>query len=101
MIESGMVPVIIPGDDFARQWIEKLAQLKVPSGLIARKLQSYIVQVPIKARQRLLANGRAKYMNPEFRADQFLVLTDEPLYQTEFGLLWEDADYLSTEALVN
>jgi CRISPR-associated endonuclease/helicase Cas3 len=48
-----------------------------------------------------LANGRVKFIAPELREDQFAVLTDPKLYTQELGLLWEDADYLSTEALVN
>lgn len=101
MIESGMVPVIIPMDEKSKAWVEKLGVPEISSGKLARELQTYIVQVPPKARQLLLANGRVKFIAPEFREDQFAVLTDPKLYTPELGLLWEDADYLSTEALVN
>ncbi len=101
MIESGMVPVIIPIDEKSRAWVDKLGVPEIGSGKLARELQTYIVQVPLKARQLLLANGRVKFIAPELREDQFAVLQDETLYTPELGLLWEDADYLSTEALVN
>ncbi len=102
MIESGMVPVIILADEIFKLNVEKKLHLPhISSGALARELQTYIVQVPPKARQLLLANGRAKFIAPELREDQFAVLTDPKLYTSELGLLWEDADYLSTEALVN
>ncbi len=101
MIESGMVPVIVPMDEKSRAWVAKLGVPEISSGKLARELQTYIVQVPPKARQLLLANGRVKFIAPELREDQFAVLTDPKLYTSELGLLWEDTDYLSTEALVN
>ncbi len=100
MIESGLVPIIVPFDDKARRAVEQLAVEGVPSGRLARELQSYIVQVPPKARQKLVDAGRVQFAAPELRADQFAVLTDPSLYDTEIGLIWEDAEYLRTEALV-
>lgn len=100
MIESGMVPVIIPGDDRAREAIAKLSIAQIPSGTIARELQTYIVQVPPKARQRLIDRGRVAFAIPELRLDQFAVLIDPGLYREDTGLLWDDAEYLSAEGLV-
>jgi CRISPR-associated endonuclease/helicase Cas3 len=100
MIESGMVPVIVPGDDKARAAMGKLSVAQIPSGKIARDLQSYIVQVPPKARQRLIACGKVAFANPDLRGDQFAVLIDPSLYRDDVGLLWDDAEYLSTEGLV-
>ncbi len=100
MIESGMVPVIVPDDDKARELIEKLSIPQIPSGAIARDLQPYIVQVPPRARERLIACGRPMFAAPKLRLDQFAVLTDIQLYRQDVGLLWEDADYLSAEGLV-
>jgi CRISPR-associated endonuclease/helicase Cas3 len=100
MIESGMVPVIIPADDKAREAIRKLSIPQIPSGGIARDLQPYIVQVPPRARDRLMACGRAAFAAPKLRFDQFAVLTDPQLYREDVGLLWEDAEYLSVEGLV-
>jgi CRISPR-associated endonuclease/helicase Cas3 len=100
MIESGMVPVIIPGDDKAREAIGKLSIPQIPSGAIARDLQTYIVQVPPRARGRLIACGRVAFAAPKLRLDQFAVLVDHQLYRDGSGLLWEDAEYLSVEGLV-
>ena len=101
MIESGMVPVIIPADEKSRVGIEKLSVPEIGSGGLARELQTYVVQVPPKARQLLIANGRVKFIAPELREDQFAVLQDSMLYTPELGLLWENADYLTSEQLVN
>lgn len=100
MIESGMVPVIVPGDDKARSAIAKLGIEKIPSGVIARELQTYIVQVPPKARARLIACGHVKFAEIRLRRDQFAVLVTESLYQQDVGLLWEDAEYLQAEQLM-
>lgn len=100
MIESGMVPVIIPGDDKAREAVQKLSIPQIPSGVIARDLQTYIVQVPPKARDHLIACGRVAFAATKLRLDQFAVLVDPQLYRDDTGLLWEDAEYLSAEGLV-
>lgn len=100
MIESGMVPVIIPGDEKVREAIARLSIPQIPSGVIARDLQTYIVQVPPKARDRLIACGRVAFAATNLRLDQFAVLIDHQLYRDDTGLLWEDAEYLSAEGLV-
>lgn len=100
MIESGMVPVIVKGDEVAAAWINKLGIDAVSSGLIARKLQSYVVQVPPKARDLLIANGHVKFEQAELRADQFAVLQTQSLYNPDVGLMWEDADYLGCESSI-
>jgi CRISPR-associated endonuclease/helicase Cas3 len=97
MIESGMVPVIISADDKARAAIKKLSTDKIPSGAIARELQTYVVQVPPKARQRLILCGHVSFAEEKLRKDQFAVLTTASLYDSKVGLVWEDAEYLSIE----
>jgi CRISPR-associated endonuclease/helicase Cas3 len=100
MIESGMVPVIIPRDDEARKAVGKLSVAQIPSGVIARDLQTYIVQIPPRARNRLIDCGRVAFAEPRLRLDQFAVLVDPELYREDTGLLWEDAEYLSAEGLI-
>ncbi len=97
MIDSPMVPVIITLDDAARQAVHKLTVAEIPSGGLARALQPYTVQVPEKARALLVGNGHARFHAPELRADQFCVLETTELYRQEFGLHWEQADYLSAD----
>jgi len=100
MIASGMVPVIVPFDAAARAVVERLSVEAISSGRLARDLQLYTVQVPPRAREQLLANGKVSFRAPDLRADQFAVLEDEGLYDTEIGLMWENAEYLGTESLV-
>lgn len=100
MIESGMVPVIVPFDKAAEETVGKLAIADIPSGHLARKLQTYVVQVPPKARDVLIENGHVTFAHPELRGDQFAVLRTQGLYRTDVGLLWENAEYLSEEALI-
>ncbi len=97
MIESDMVPVIVPWDEKAKDAVDKLRIDKIPSGLIARKLQTYVVQVPKKARELLVHYGHVAFESPTLRADQFAVLQAESLYDPEVGLLWESPEYLAVE----
>ena len=97
MIESGLLPVIVPGDETARQAIADLANEAIPSGKLARWLQGYIVQVPQKARSLLMANGHVKFEAEKERRDQFAVLKSPSLYKSETGLTWDDANYLEAE----
>jgi CRISPR-associated endonuclease/helicase Cas3 len=97
MIESGMAPVIIARDEKARKAVEKLGFDNIRSGAVARELQTFIVQVPPKARNLLLANGHARFELEARFGDQFCVLQTDSLYEPETGLLWEDADYLGLE----
>jgi CRISPR-associated endonuclease/helicase Cas3 len=49
IIESGMVPVIVPRDEKARDAVGRLGVDAIPSSAIARDLQTYTVQVPPRA----------------------------------------------------
>ncbi|WP_245838325.1 CRISPR-associated helicase Cas3' [Tropicimonas sediminicola] len=100
MIDSPLVPVIIRRAKAAGDEVNRLHVPDVSSGAIARKLQRYIVQVPEPCRERLRACGHGDFAAPELRGEQFFVLTDETLYHDDFGLLWEDAEYLSAENVV-
>ncbi len=100
MIESGMVPVIIPREPQARQALDRLAGDTVRSGMVARALQPYIVQVPPRARTALLVNGHAGFEQEARFGDQFCVLKNDKLYRTDTGLLFEDAEYLECETSI-
>lgn len=94
MIASVLVPVIIPFDARAKKAIEDLSIANIPSGMLARELQAYIVQVPDRDRGRLIENGHVAFVAPDLRGDQFPVLQTPKLYERTIGLRWEDADYL-------
>ena len=98
MIESGMLPVIIQGDDEARKAVRDLENEHIPSAVLARKLQPYVVQVPPRSRALLLDAGHAAFMAPKLRGEQFAVLDlNSDLYDSRVGLIWENAEYLSSE----
>jgi CRISPR-associated endonuclease/helicase Cas3 len=97
MIESGMVPVIIGRDEKARETIRKLSVERIPSGTIARELQSFVVQVPPKACRSLVACGHVRFLEEDLRGDQFALLQTPSLYTEETGLFWDDAEYLALE----
>lgn len=101
MIESGMSPVIVAGDEEARGAVRQLEIEQIPSGKLARDLQAYIVQVPPKARDLLIRAGHVAFVAPQLREEQFAVLAiGSKLYDKTVGLLWENADYLSSEQLM-
>jgi CRISPR-associated endonuclease/helicase Cas3 len=97
MIESGLAPVIIARkeDKKAHDAFDGLRVGKMSPGAASRRLQSFIVQVPPKARALLLANGHVRFV--EDFGDQFAELTTGGLYSEETGLLWENAEYLGLE----
>lgn len=97
MIDSTMLPVIVPYDDMAKETVEQLSKEWISSGALARKLQTYVVQTPPKACDLLIQNGHAHYACREQRGDQFVVLLNHTLYREDIGLLWEDAAYLAEE----
>ncbi|MFD2234366.1 CRISPR-associated helicase Cas3' [Phaeospirillum tilakii] len=100
MIDSALVPVIVAREDEAKAALNQLGIDGIRPGRIARALQSFVVQVPAKARALLLANGHVGFEREPCFGDQFAVLRTESLYRPETGLLWEDADYLGLEQSV-
>jgi CRISPR-associated endonuclease/helicase Cas3 len=100
MIESGMVPVIIATNPVVREALKDLGNPLIPTGAIARRSQAYLVQVPPRARARLIECGHVTFMEKSLRGEQFAFLLTKSLYDQEVGLLWEDAEYLATEGLV-
>jgi CRISPR-associated endonuclease/helicase Cas3 len=98
MIESGLAPVIVPIEPRPRDALNHLRRGFLPAGAAARKLQSYIVPIPPKARNLLLANGHVRFV--EGFGDQFAELVTLSLYHAAVGLLWESADYLAVENTV-
>jgi CRISPR-associated endonuclease/helicase Cas3 len=97
VIESGMEPVIINNTPEAQATMRKMSIAQIPSGTIARELQSYIVQVPPKARKRLIDCGHVAYAEEQLREKQFAVLVTKSLYKPDVGLVWEDTEYLGVE----
>jgi CRISPR-associated endonuclease/helicase Cas3 len=99
MIESGMVPVIIAREEPARKALDRLAVKGVSPGGVARDLQSYLVQIPPKARMRLWQYEHIYFASEENYGDQFAVLKTAERYSDEEGLVWDDPEYLISENL--
>ena len=97
MIESGLLPVIVPGDATAAKAVADLGNSAIPSGNLARQLQGYIVQVPPKVRALLMANRHVMLEAEGIRSDQFAVLRAHHLYKPDCGLVWEDGDLLDDD----
>lgn len=100
MVESGMVPVIVAGDELSKKAVHELNFESISSGSLAKRLQTYCVQVPPNARDLLIRNGHVAFVRPDLRGDQFAVLQTQSLYDPEVGLLWENADYLGMESMM-
>jgi len=97
LIESPMVPVIVRRDTAAQAAVARLGHAWERSGPIARALQPFTVQIPAPARETLRANGKGDFVARDLRGDQFFVLSDDSLYHDDFGLWWENADYLGAD----
>lgn len=99
MIESHMLPLIIPYESEAEGLVNSLRFAEQVGG-IARKLQPYLVQIP---RQAFIALADARAIAPvaaERFGDQFWVLTNMDLYDKHVaGLNWENPVFHKAENL--
>jgi len=100
LIETGLMPIIVAQDKVARDALDRLQLDGISPGGVARNLQSYIVQVPPKARARLLAGRHVSFENETQFGDQFAVLRTDRLYRNDVGLVWDDSEYLDAESLI-
>ena len=97
LIESGMLPVIVAREERAKEALKDLSYPNASAGKVARELQTFIVQVPPKARNLLIANGHVRLVEQKSFNDQFALLVTDILYTDNIGLLWENADYIALE----
>ncbi|ERJ18000.1 CRISPR-associated helicase Cas3 family protein [Salinisphaera shabanensis E1L3A] len=104
LIENTQRSVIIPYDDRARRAIADLSHAERVGG-IARTLQPYTVQVPIKGFHALEQAGVIAAIEPDRFGDQFVLLIDEHpselntnSYDPNMGLNWSDPTYRSAES---
>lgn len=99
MIDSVQMPVIVPYDDEAVGWIERLRHAE-KSGGIARKLQPYLVQLPRQGYDALRNAGAIQPVAINKWGEQFMVLANTEIYSRRFGLSWDDPTFLRSESLV-
>ncbi|MEN4901882.1 CRISPR-associated endonuclease Cas3'' [Luteimonas sp. TWI1416] len=108
VIRTTMRPVIVPyiagQHDEAPDVAETLRQLEHAGDVgvtgIARKLQSWLVQVPEQAYQALWASHAIAAVAPDRYGDQFVRLVNPRLYDARFGLHWEQPQFLDALGLV-
>lgn len=99
MIESRMLPVIIPFDDNAKKLINDLKWTEMCGG-IARKLQPYLVQIPERSLKAMKDVGAVQAIQPERFGEQFMELVNLELYSLEYGLDWDNPTFISGEGSV-
>jgi CRISPR-associated endonuclease/helicase Cas3 len=105
LIDETMVPVIVPASIYTAHnapddsLLASIPNLPSTRG-IARKLQRHLVQIPRRARDRLIAACSAYVVAREELGDQFVVLSNGDLYGESTGLNWDDPAFRSAENLV-
>lgn len=99
MIETTMLPVIVPYDDKAQKSLGAL-KFATGCGAIARDLQPYLVQVPRQGYVALRQAGAIQPIAPERYEEQFMQLVNPDLYHERFGLHWDDPSFIRAENLV-
>ncbi|QIM68376.1 CRISPR-associated helicase Cas3' [Basfia succiniciproducens] len=99
MIESHMLPLIIPFDKEAEKRIEELRYAEKVGGLL-RKLQPYTVQIPKESLEALFKAGRIEAINEKQFGNQFYSLIGLDLYDEVAGLDWEDLGFIKVEGMV-
>jgi CRISPR-associated endonuclease/helicase Cas3 len=87
LIESEMVPVIIPWDETAEKQIEKLRYGEFP-GVVLRRLQPYTVQIYPQELAQLQRLGAIQMIHERYPVLVSLV----PFYKTESGVSSEETD---------
>ncbi len=99
MIDSPLAPVLIGWDDRARKTIEALRYADRVGG-IARQLQRYLVNIPVRDRAALIGRGAAEVIRPDQFGEQFVVLRDMNLYRNDVGLDGSDPTAMEAGDLI-
>lgn len=99
MIESHLLPVIVPLDDKASGLVQSLHFAQKVGG-IARQLQPYLVQIPKTGFEVLRKAGAISVIAPEKFGTQFWMLENMNLYDLDAGLSWEDPTFINAEKTV-
>lgn len=104
MVETAMEPIIIvecPAGAGHRGWNAPGDLFDESSAsVLARRAQTYVVQIPAKARAALLQSGAARTVREHEFEQQFVRLGNPDLYDPETGLNWNDPYYRTAESLI-
>ncbi len=85
IIDDYQKPIIVPYDDDAKKLLAKLTDAE-SCGEIARQLQSYLVQIPESAYNKMYGAGALEIVAEQKFAKQFVRLVDDSLYHPDYGL---------------
>lgn len=99
MIDSVQMPVIIPFDDAARKALRDLEHAE-GCGKLARDLQPYLVQLPQRGFDALYKAGAIAAVAPTKWGEQFMVLANEGLYDSRYGLSWDNPSFIPISSLL-
>jgi CRISPR-associated endonuclease/helicase Cas3 len=99
MIESHLLPIIVPLDHKAKGLVQSLRFAEKVGG-IARQLQPYLVQVPKTGFEALRKAGAISVIAPEKFGTQFWMLENMDLYTKDAGLSWESPTFIDAEKTV-
>ena len=99
MIESTMIPIIIPYKQEAEEALRALEHAE-RVGSIAKKLQPFLVQIPEQAYKALKGAGAIQPVREKEFGEQFLKLINTDLYHPSYGLNWDDSVYINAENTV-
>ena len=105
LIETLSRPVIVPytgksGNAPSPSEILHTLDEGARPGRVARRLQPHVVQVPPFVLTGLLAAGAVAVFGEERYGDQFVLLTNEDLYDRRMGLCWDDPTFRDAEGLM-
>lgn len=95
MIDTVQLPVIVPFDDDAREYLKSLHHVE-KSGGPSRKLQPYLVQLPRNGFDALRKAGAIQPVAPEKWGEQFMELVNMDIYSREFGIWWEEPTFMKS-----
>jgi CRISPR-associated endonuclease/helicase Cas3 len=95
MIDTVQMPVIVPFDDDAREYLKSLHHVDKSGGL-ARRLQPYLVQLPRNGFDALRKAGAIQPVAPEKWGEQFMELANMDIYSREFGIWWEEPTFMKS-----
>lgn len=95
MIDALQMPVIVPFDENAREYIRNLEKAEKIGGL-ARRLQPYLVQLPRQGFDSLRTASAIQPVAPEKWGEQFMALVNMDLYSHEFGIWWEAPTFINS-----
>lgn len=102
MIDSNLLPIIVPFDDVARKNIDLLRYLPENMSVAtpSKNLQRYVVQVPERTFAHLLKLGSIEVITSEKYGNQFYELVARSLYSANAGFDFSDPNGVSAESCV-